>query len=334
MLRWLVNMLYGSTPAEFKSSVDLEESVRRLREATKRSVFSALGGQAAVGPVQASRVRLQRATPMVGNSFKPFFFGHFEVRGGEVYLSGKFCMLPMVKVFMTFWLAFALLFSVAAALSAMKANSAWFVPLAGIGMFCLGVGFVWTAKHFSRNDVAWLGNVICNALGTPVADRPLGLATASLLPVERSGSPMVLRALAVVLAVMGAMSLIFAYGLPGLVNPGASGAAGLHLHAWPPPAVVAGHGILLLALAVGVYRRELLAWWGGLAYLAAAGCLTVLQTFQVFDKESFAGFPDTIVIKVVFAALSLAVMAIWMRWWYGLRIHFRPSHAGGPIQDT
>ena len=36
MLRWFFNALYGSTPAEFRSDYDLDESVSRLAAATRR----------------------------------------------------------------------------------------------------------------------------------------------------------------------------------------------------------------------------------------------------------------------------------------------------------
>ena len=77
MIRTLVGFIYSSISAEFKSTYGLSESVTRLRAATRRSAFGVFVQQAAVGPVGESSVRLQRVIPMVGNSFKPFFFGRF-----------------------------------------------------------------------------------------------------------------------------------------------------------------------------------------------------------------------------------------------------------------
>src|SRR3984893_14268492 len=111
MFRWLWRLLYESTPAEFRSAFELEGSVERLRAATKRSVFSSLGETGAVGKVSEEEVRLQRVIPMVGNSFKPFFIGRFEVRDGVTVLTGRFGLLTIVKVFMTFWLGMALVFA-------------------------------------------------------------------------------------------------------------------------------------------------------------------------------------------------------------------------------
>jgi hypothetical protein len=103
MLRWFPRLLYDSTPAEFRSAYGLAESVDRLSAATKQSVFSALGETTAVVKVWEKVVRLQRVIPRVGNSFKPFFIGCFEVRGGVTVLIGKFTMSPLVKMFMSFW---------------------------------------------------------------------------------------------------------------------------------------------------------------------------------------------------------------------------------------
>jgi hypothetical protein len=105
VIRYFFDLLYGSTPVEIKSAFGLDESVARLQAASRgafKSIFAV--EQAAVGKVSASHVRLQRAVPMVGNSFKPFFFGRFEVRGEGVYLTGRFTLNGFTKVFVTLWL--------------------------------------------------------------------------------------------------------------------------------------------------------------------------------------------------------------------------------------
>jgi hypothetical protein len=74
MLRWLKNLLFESTPAEFRSDYSLDESVQRLAAVTSRWALS-LSQTQAVGKVSPDKVRLQRVIPMVRNSFKPFFTG-------------------------------------------------------------------------------------------------------------------------------------------------------------------------------------------------------------------------------------------------------------------
>ena len=203
MIRTLLGFIYSSIPAEFKSTYGLTESVTRLRAATRRSAFGVLGQQAAAGPVSESRVRLQRVIPMVGNSFKPFFFGRFEVRGEEVYLTGRFTMLGLVKAFMTFWFGSVLAFGVALAIYAINIHGGhWLPALSGLVMFGAGVGLVGFGKWLARNDVAWLSNIVRTALGAPAASTLVPSAADST-----SSVPTVLRVTALVLLFTGVMAV-------------------------------------------------------------------------------------------------------------------------------
>ena len=75
MVQRFFYFLFGNVPARFSSEFSVRESVKRLRERTKRSVFSAILREAAVGPVSESGVRLQRVLPLFANSVKPIFVG-------------------------------------------------------------------------------------------------------------------------------------------------------------------------------------------------------------------------------------------------------------------
>jgi hypothetical protein len=163
---WLADILYGSRPAEFVSRYSLQESVEKLRAVTARSVFSSLTKQSAVGTVAEHKVRLQRVIPMVRNSFKPFFFGHFEVRNGQTILVGHFTMHWFVKGFMSVWLGFCLFWTATAVFGELSkpAQVQWWFPLAGVAMFCLGVVFVRGCQWLSRNDEEWLSAVIRKGL--------------------------------------------------------------------------------------------------------------------------------------------------------------------------
>ena len=55
MIHYLRDLLYESTPAEFRSAYSIAESVERLRAATKRSSFAAIGDAAAVGKISPDR---------------------------------------------------------------------------------------------------------------------------------------------------------------------------------------------------------------------------------------------------------------------------------------
>jgi len=163
-MNWLSNLLYGSTNAEFESSFGLEESIERLKKATSRSVFSAFTRQRAIGSVKETRVSLQRVIPFIGNSWKPFFLGRFEIRNGRVILVGRFTTFKFVKIFMSLWLGLCL-FSVFVETAIMiTQHLQWWLPLIGVGMFCCGIALVWIGKWFGRNDAAWLTAVINSAL--------------------------------------------------------------------------------------------------------------------------------------------------------------------------
>src|SRR5580698_10562600 len=123
MIHYLRGLLYESRPAEFRSAYGIDKSVERLRAATKRSSFAAIGEAAAVGKVSPEGVRLQRVTPMVRNSFKPFFVGRFESRDGVTLLTGQFGMSLFTKIFMTFWLGMVALFGVGLLVGSLNATA-------------------------------------------------------------------------------------------------------------------------------------------------------------------------------------------------------------------
>jgi len=159
------NMLFGSYPKTFESSYDFEESVRLLKAATKRSIFSSFLSQNAVGRVSVERVSLQRVIPFVGNSFKPFFVGRFERKNGRVVLEGHFTLHFFTKIFMAFWFGFVIFWTAFATYQVIaEGKGDWKLPFFGAGLFLAGSGFVVIGKWFSRNDIAWLSRVITAAL--------------------------------------------------------------------------------------------------------------------------------------------------------------------------
>lgn len=165
MIRRVLGFLYGDVPARFPSDFPLSESVARLRERTRRSVFVTLFQEAAAGPVTESRVRLQRVIPLVGNSFKPIFVGTFQQSHGRIVLEGRFTMFLFAKILMTMWLTFALLWTCVAALAVLRDGAmTLFFPLYGFGLFATGIAFLRVCWWLSRNDIAFLTSVIQRAL--------------------------------------------------------------------------------------------------------------------------------------------------------------------------
>jgi hypothetical protein len=314
MFRWFVRLLHDSTPAEFRSAYGLAESVGRLSTVTKRSVFSALGETTAIGKVSEKVVRLQRVIPMVGNSFKPFFIGQFEVRGDVIVLIGKFTMLPLVKVFMSFWFGMCGLFAGAVLLGGFRPQgpNATFFLLQPFLMIGAGIALVVVGKWFARNDVAWLSELIATALGAP---RDSASANRdALMSNDADTVPMSLKVAAIFLAASGAMALV-------------AGVAGPHL--WPSfgqagestAAPQLGnwnfvYAILVIALSIGIWGRRPWAWWCGFLLLGLSVC------WSLFAMVARADVGPPVGIKVIFAIFSCMVVGIWGRWWYAQRKHF------------
>jgi hypothetical protein len=171
--RWF-RILFGHVPFEVSSAFSLQDSVERLRAATKRCVFSALFRQAAVGRVAASDVRLQRVIPMFGNSFKPVFMGRFQEIEGQVVLRGRFTMFRFAKIFMSLWLSFALAWTIFAIFVIFgprnslgpEVSPVWasLFPFTGIAFFVVGILFVRFCWWLSRSDIKFLTGVMTDAL--------------------------------------------------------------------------------------------------------------------------------------------------------------------------
>jgi hypothetical protein len=314
MFRWFVCLLYDSTPAEFLSAYGLAESVDRLSAATKRSVFSALGETTAVGKVSEKIVRLQRVIPMVRNSFKPFFIGHFEVRGDVTVLIGKFTMLPLAKVFMSFWFGMCGLFAGAVLLGGFKPEgpNAVFFMLQPFLMIVGGIALVAAGKWFARNDAAWLSELIVTALGAP-GDRA-SVNRVALKNVDADTVPMSLKVAAIFLAASGAMALVAGMAGPHLwpsLGQAGAGTAPRQLGNWNFV-----YAILVISLSIGIWSRRPWAWWCGFLLLGVSVC------WSLFTMSARAGLGPPMGMKVIFALLSCVVVGIWGRWWYAQRKHF------------
>ena len=320
VIRASIGFIYSSVPAEFKSVYGLSESVTRLRAATRRSAFGVLAQQAATGPVSESSVRLQRVIPMLGNSFKPFFFGRFETRGECVYLTGRFAMLGLVKAFVTFWLGCALVMGIASAATIVnKHGGDWLLALgSGLGMFGAGLAMVGFGKWFARNDVTWLSSRISTALGTPaIAQAPERSALIPPMPDSTSSVPTVLCVTALVLLFVGVMSIWSAIsGVSSWHATSRHAAVITRFTSRSLRLAIGAYGFLTIGLALGVYRRKQWAWRLGLALFVAAGLIVILQAFT--SRE----ISDSAVVRAIFCVLSLAITLYWGWWWYAQRIHF------------
>lgn len=313
MYRWIKEFWVGSEPVEFVSSYHLTESVMRLKAATKKWSLFNVSEQAAVGRVSEARVSLQRVIPMVGNSFKPVFVGKFEQAQGKVVLVGRFRISWFVRLFMAYWFGFCALFIVLSLIAAIHKPAAAFMPLAGIGMFALGLGMTRLFAWFSRNDPAWLSDVIRTALHAPTSAE-----AGSALPVSRppNANPRFIPIVTGVFCLFGVMCFVGA--LQGM------GANGIHtdgslMERYPDAVRVAAtvNGALLLACAYGIYRRHLFAWWAGFALLLLG------QSYSLVDLLTRDDPGNARMPTMLFGIGSIIVAIIWGRWWYAQRVHFK-----------
>jgi hypothetical protein len=173
MIEKLDTFLFGNIPFSCESNFSLEDSVIRLKENTKRSVFNSLFKQKAAGKVSDSKVSLQRVIPFFGNSFKPILVGKFKEENGRVYFEGKFTTFLLSKIFMTVWFSFALLWTVLAILQVAQtfANhsdrlpfEAFLFPAGGIAFIGIGVLFIKLCWRLSAKDIGYLKKVVVVAL--------------------------------------------------------------------------------------------------------------------------------------------------------------------------
>lgn len=312
MYRWIKDLWSGSEPVEFVSSYDLPESVARLQAATRKWSLFNVSEQAAVGRVSETRVSLRRMIPMVGNSFKPVFVGRFEQAQGRVALTGRFRLSWFVKLFMAYWFGFCALFVVSSLTAAIHKPAAALASLAGVGMFALGLGMARLFAWFSRNDPAWLSDVIRTALRAPVPVEAGAALTASRPP---DGRPLFISIVTGVFCLFGVMCL--AGALPNTLAS-ASHAGGTLMERYPDAVRVAAavNGVLLLACACGIYRRHLFAWWAGFVVLLLG------QAYSLVDLLTRNDLGNARLPAVFFGLMSIVIAIIWGRWWYAQRVHF------------
>jgi hypothetical protein len=118
----LSGLLFGDSPAVFAANFPLEESVRRLSSAVEPfRAFSGLRaheGRRVFGSVDQRRVWLVWVTPFISNIFRPRFVGHFETRGDQAVLVGKFAVVPVAKLWACMIAAMGVLFMVVVGMQA------------------------------------------------------------------------------------------------------------------------------------------------------------------------------------------------------------------------
>ena len=157
----LYELFFGGTEVEFESDYPLAESVQRLQDLS-RALSPAIRGT-----VAETYVSIHRADPPVRQDFRPWFFGRFGQRNGRVVLRGRYAMHDGARLLMALWLAgctFALWRSVFAALDGTASPALPLVPLA---LLAAGVLVLWLGRRATRDDPAWISDVIRHGLKLP-----------------------------------------------------------------------------------------------------------------------------------------------------------------------
>jgi hypothetical protein len=167
MLHALYSLLYGSTPATFASSYNLQESIERLRATTEvaEGTFSFRGTIG--GTVSENYVSLRRVIPSNRNAFNLYFIGRFErTDTGSTVLSGNFSMNDAIKIFMTLALGLVFLWIIGSVIYIFMLHlpDYWYFPFFGIGIFFLMIGVIKVGKSSTSGDEAWLSKNITAAL--------------------------------------------------------------------------------------------------------------------------------------------------------------------------
>lgn len=310
---WRAKFWASSTPLEFESAFGLSEAIERLRAATRRSVFSALAREEAVGTVTETRVSLQRAIPMVGNSFKPFYRGRFVERDGKAILVGRFAMHWLAKMFMAFWFVMIGAITLSAIVLTDSGQQAALSALFGSGMMVAGTALVSTGTWFARNDATWLSGVIRGALSAQAVVEP-SLADVGASGVRSPTRPLALTIAAGVLTLGAVMSLVGTVVEIYSAQTGPSVLDVTSFYGAHSPYLSAFLGIFMLALGVGVYRRRLLAWRAGFGLLAGS---------LIYSVASLLAMRADLVVTIGFWIGFLVVTGLWGIWWHAQRVHFQ-----------
>jgi hypothetical protein len=186
-------------------------------------------------------------------------------------------------------------------------------------MFGFGIALLVLGKAFSRNDPAWLSNVMRTALDAVPVESSTTLA--ALPESSASPRPRVILIAALFLVFMSVMCLA------GAITGVSSWANGEVIDRFPSQAsraLVGAAGVGLFVLALGVYQRQRWAWLLVLIGLGASGLWTVVSVCV-----SPPNMPEGVPVRAIFAVLAALVMLYWGRWWYAQRVHFARRGAKG-----
>ena len=157
----LYELLFGSSHIEIESDYPLAESVQRLQDVA-RAIQPSIKGT-----VAETYVSIHRGDPPTRQDFRPWFFGKFVSGYGKVVLRGRFAMHDGARIAIGLWLAaclYALFRSIGAAFDE---TASPFLPLLPLAMLLIGVLVPWFGMKHTRDDPAFIRDVLAHALKLP-----------------------------------------------------------------------------------------------------------------------------------------------------------------------
>ncbi|MGY3265484.1 hypothetical protein [Lysobacter sp. HA35] len=160
--------MFRSVPAEFSSPLGAEEAAAALAAATRRWFQFGSQDAYAKGKVSALGVTICCAGPSSAKPFKKYFVGTFAHQGEGSLLSGNFTIHPFAKIVAALWLGFIVLWTVFAGIIAIKQPQVWWFPLAGAGIFAIGLLLFASGNRAGYRDAQWIVSHISRA----IAGRP------------------------------------------------------------------------------------------------------------------------------------------------------------------
>jgi hypothetical protein len=183
-LRWFFDLIYGSTPVEFQSAFDIDESVEKLSAASK---WFTLNRQLAEGDVSEHDVSLRRPYDWgwdLRRGCEPWFKGEFQKVDGRTVLIGRFTSSFFMKLFCTVWFGAFFLGIGFFTLALLRTGDVdlWWVPLLGIVIIALVLANLLLRIRYARHDIPWLRKLIQDALSEETTHARSGMSSPDSLP--------------------------------------------------------------------------------------------------------------------------------------------------------
>jgi hypothetical protein len=110
MIGVIIRPLFFRKPATFNYYGSIDNGIKLLSNAVRRTPFQTLLTESLVGKVTKSKVQIYRYRPLFHNSFVPVFYGRFKSENGKSILKGEFLLHRSTRAFIFAWVIGILIF--------------------------------------------------------------------------------------------------------------------------------------------------------------------------------------------------------------------------------